>query len=314
MGGKTIGLGHVLRAVSLAREARRMGLSPTLWVAGDREAVIRASREAPEVTVRPLGPTDDPCATARALILDSPSDLTPWLDAADARGLPSLVLDRLDAVDRATWTVLPVLHAEPTAHPRVRQGADWCVVEPLHRGLSAPPYPGQRDRLLVVLGGADAGGLTACVARALPDLRRSGLEPLLVVGPAAASSSLATCRELGKVLHAPSRRRLLRTMATARLAVCGFGLSLYELAALGTPALTYTRGPGDAAAAERLAALGIGRPMGDVRDFDSQALARNVLELLDSDRAVRMHELGRQALGDGKAVRRILELVWEGTP
>ncbi|MAE93911.1 MAG: hypothetical protein CL910_04560 [Deltaproteobacteria bacterium] len=313
MGGRRSGLGHVLRSVTLAREARWMGLSPTLWIAGDREALGHAARELRGIAVRPLGPGDDPCAAARALILDGPGDLEPWLAAAEARGLPSLVLDRLDAVDRATWTVLPVLHAEPVAHPRVRQGADWCLVEPLQQGRPAPPYPGRRDRVLVVLGGADAGGLTARIASALPDLSPFGLETLLVVGPAAPEHSLAACRELGRVLHAPTRDGLLDAMGTARLAVCGFGLSLYELAALGTPALTYTRSLGDAAAAERLAALGIGRPMGDVGGFEAESLAASTLELLRGDRGARMHHQGRQALGDGKAARRVLELVWGGT-
>ncbi len=315
MGGPEVGLGHVMRLASLAREAHRLGIEAALWIAGDDSARAATRRELPDIAVHRWDPVAPP-PRADALILDAPGAHRGAVDASAAAGIPCLVLDRLDLVDAATWTVLPVLHAPPSGHPRVRQGPDWCVVEPRIRRLAPSPFPGERDRLLVVLGGADPEALTLHVAEALAAGRAEGARPLYVVGPAAPAGRTHALTRLGvcpeDLLQAPTRAELYEAMGRARLAICAFGLTLYELAALGTPALVFARSPEDARALERLEALGLGRSLGLCADFDPAVLRREIERALRLDVGQRDHERGLCALGDGQGPRRILELALGG--
>ncbi len=307
-GGAELGVGHVMRAASLAREAVSHGIGTVMHVAGEESVRRAAAREIPEVPIEPWDGVSHVAANARGLLIDAPHPIAPVVDAARAAGVPTTVLDRLDTLETASWTVLPVLHAEPRAHPRLRHGADWCVLEPRRLGLPVPSFPGERDLLLVAFGGADAGGWTRQVAEALPAPPPSGLRPVFAVGPAAPPERADELAPYGEVLRAPSRRELFAWMGRARLAVCGFGVTLYELAALGTPALVFARDDADATAALRLSERGIGRLVGPAGGFDADAFRDALVDALHDDWPERTHRQGLQALGDGAGAGRILEL------
>ncbi len=319
-GGREIGLGHVMRTTSLAREARRLGLEPTLWIEGDEAARQAARREAGETPVNDPGAVSDVPASADAWILDGPGKLEAFLEMAEALDRRTIVLDRLDLIDRATWTVLPVLHAPASQDRRVRQGADWCIVDPWLRGRRADEHAA-RDGLLVVFGGADPEGLLLRLAEACRTEAPCGVTPRFVIGPAAPAGRVRALARLGfspddddrSVLVAPNRDELYAAMAEARVAICGFGLCLYELAALGTPAFCVTRSAADADAAERLAALGIGRPLGSAEAFDASHFVSTVRDVLAEGGSESAARSAIAALGDGGGPRRILELALEGS-
>ena len=307
-GGAEQGLGHVMRTASLAREALSRGIAVSFHVAGD-EAVRRvAAKEVPEAALFAWDGVSDVSMGARGLVIDAPHAIDGVLAAARDADVPTTVLDRVDQIEAASWTVLPVLHAEPQADPRVRQGPDWCVIEPWNLGLVAPAFPGDRDLLLMVFGGADVGGLSLRVAEALSAAPDMGLRPVFVMGPAAPTERADELTRYGEVLRAPCRSELYGWMGRARLAVCAFGVTLYELAALGTPALVFTRNDADAAAALRLAGHGIGRVLGQMTDFDPTAFQDALEDALHGDWPAYAHAQGLRALGDGAGPKRILDL------
>lgn len=315
-GGHESGLGHVMRAASLAREAERLGLEPCLWIDGDESARQAAAREARGIPLRAGRPSRGDLEGAAALIVDGRAKFDDELAEAADHDLRTLVLDRTDLVESATWTVLPVLHAAPPSDRRIRHGATWCIVEPLLRDLAPPPYPGARENLLVCLGGSDPEGLTLRLATALAEGLPASLAPRFVVGPAAAPGTARALAGLGygtsgecpAVLQSPSRAELYEAIASARLGLCAFGTTLYEFAALGTPALTLTRNADDERAAERLASLGIGRPAGPLARLDADRLVCDLEALATSPWPRESSARGLAALGDGRGPQRILEL------
>ncbi|MCP3984513.1 MAG: hypothetical protein GY723_08985 [bacterium] len=312
-GGAEHGLGHVLRAASLAREAVARGVAVSFHVAGDERVRETAACEVPETPIHPWDGVSDIASGARGLVIDAPHAIGELLAAAQDSDIPAMVLDRTDQIDAARWTVLPVLHAEPQTDSRVRQGADWCVIEPWNLGLRAPAYPGTRDLLLVLFGGADTDGHSLRVAEALTAGPETGLKPVFVVGPAAPAARARELAGYGEVLHAPSRHELYGWMGRARLGICAFGVSLYELAALGTPALFFTRSEEDVDAALRLAMHGIGRFLGNAADFDAAAVLDALDDALRGEWLAYTHARGLRALGDGGGSKRILELALTGT-
>lgn len=307
-GGARQGLGHVYRATSLVREAVSQGIPVSFHIAGDECVRAAAAHEAPEATILSWDGVSSVAAGTCALVVDAPHEIGGLLTSAREANVPAMVLDRTDQIEAARWTVLPVLHAKPQQDPRLRQGADWCVVEPWNLGLAAPSYPGDRDVLLVLFGGADAGHHSLQVAEALSSAPDSGLRPVFVVGPAAPPERARELARHGEVLCAPPRRELFGWMGRSRLAICAFGVSLYELASLGTPALFFSRGEEDAAAALRLASHGIGRFLGEANNLDAHALLDALENALHGDWPAHTHAAGLRALGDGAGPKRILEL------
>lgn len=310
-GGRATGLGHVMRCATLAREARSRGLSVDFALAGD-ELAVRALEEAlPGVAVGPWRDGEDAAEGAAALVLDAREALGPALAAATRRGVRTVVLDRVDHLDDADWTVLPILHGPALAHPRLLQGADWCIVEPAALGLGAPPHPGRRDLLLVTLGGSDPHDATRRVATALERPPAGCPRPLFVVGPAAEARrerSEALRRAGFEVVAGPARPTLFGFMARARLAIAGFGITAYELAWLGTPALHVTQRPDDGEEARRLEAAGIGRLVGDAADLEPGAVRDALERALDPRWLRRASEAGRAALADGCGTARVVDL------
>lgn len=329
-GSARLGLGHCLRGATIARAASALA-DVALFVRGDAAALRAAARELGRTRIAVHGVAErapqweqSGALDADALVVDDPGDVAPLVDAAIARGLGCVVLDRLDLAARAHATVVPsplAFAPDVGVDPaRVRSGAAWCVVEPRERGLDAPPWPGARDSVLVAFGGADPEACTEPVARALAaraGLAERGLRVEAIVGPASALAARMRDASPARGEHggvhwlvAPSRAGVYAAMQRARVAVCAFGTGLYELAALGTPALVATRGARDAAIARSLATLGIGRPIGDAAALDAAAVAREVECALDAEWARAAAARGAAALGDGRGARRIAELAF----
>lgn len=330
-GGASLGLGHCLRGATLARAAREQrdpSIEVEVFVRGDAAAVRAVERELASVpiAIRALDLRDPgfaACAAlaADALIVDDPGEIAPLVDAARARGRACVVVDRVDFVDRCAATVVP--SPEIVADARVRSGPDYCVVEPLARGLVPAAWPGTRDSVLVCFGGADPEACTERVVRSLRErvlAEKLELRIEVVVGPASAlAERMRTRSALGSSvslptlpridwLVAPARDEVFAAMQRARIAVCAYGVAASELAALGVPALIATRTPHDAELVRALEARGVARHAGDVATVDPASLAEQVELALASDWPRESSMLGRSAFGDGRGAERIVAL------
>lgn len=317
-GGSEIGLGHVMRCATIATEARARGLRVGFALRGDERAACALAHDLPGIELADWHDAAAVVRDTRALVFDTRDAIGDELALARATGVRSLVLDRTDHFDAADWSVLPVLHAPRIVHPRVRQGGRWCVLSPAFRGLGVPPYPGERDGVLVTLGGADPLDLTSRIAAELREILCEPAAPAslradFVIGAAFAERPRLEqeLRAQGWRVHAPlSRRAMCALMSRARFALVGFGTTLCELAFMGVPALTLTHHESDLPDAARLEALGIARSAGFGGAFDP-ARFRDALRssLFDSDWCRRASTRGRTLLGDGAGAGRIVDLL-----
>lgn len=318
-GGREVGLGHLLRTAELAREARARDVEVELAVRGDESAERVLARELPGVRRRPWRGPDDLADAPAWVSFDTRDDCRAELAALAAAGRRSLVIDRDDLVDEATLTVLPVLHASGSEHPRVRSGASWCMVPETVRSR-ATQHETERDRLVVTFGGADPLDLTGRLAAPLAEALgawRGGPPPALhaVIGPSFAAPEHAAARAetAGFVVHcAPSRPELAALLCRAAAAVVGFGTTIQELAFLGVPFLSVTHHEPDVVHARRLEALGVGATAGYGGSLEADTLPA-MLERSLFDPAFRRAsaDRGRELLGDGRGAARILALLAE---
>ena len=315
-GGSGIGLGHVVRTAVLAAEARRQGHPVTVALRGDPAAYAALAAELPGVAIDPWIDAESAVSTGGPVVIDSPGLIGAELRLAKERGLRSLVLDRVDHLDDADATVLPIIHGPDIDHPRLFQGPEYLFVSQSVTAAASAHYPGDRDTAVITAGGADPLGLTVPLTEGLMEVltgRSDAPQVQVVIGPAfkGADATVKAVLPLGVSVHrAPSRVSLISLLARARFALTGFGTTVYDLAVLGTPVLYWTHRSGDLDAARRLEVRGIGALGGD----GSEATRANVAARLgstamSSDWCAAASERGRRVTGEANGARAILELL-----
>ena len=170
------------------------------------------------------------------------------------------------------------------------------------------------DRIRVTAGGSDPAGITAHMLAALHRVDDRRLDLRVVVGPIFSAEAIAEIEELA--LRSRHRCTLLRAPASLAdqmfwcdLAIAASGLTKYELAASGTPALLVSIDAIHAAYNAPFAVLGTSWHLGVAAEVDAFEAASKIMELLD-DVATRekQSEAGRLLL-DGLGARRIVGLL-----
>jgi spore coat polysaccharide biosynthesis predicted glycosyltransferase SpsG len=164
-----------------------------------------------------------------------------------------------------------------------------------------------RPTLLVAMGGSDPHGLTWRAARLL-----TGIDPAWRVrfvigdgmkdGNAVAGAIVVLSDRYETVEHADD---LAIEYAHADLGLCAFGVTAYEMAAFGVPALYLGLTPDHAESARAFDQAGMGQLLGLAAEVGDAAMAAAVTALMqDAPRRRQMRKLGL-ALIDGEGAARI---------
>lgn len=249
--GKSIGLGHLRRCLTLAAELQNGGDTVELLLAGEAQGLeLAAAWGVPgRLVAPPLLAIEPLLDQVDVLVIDDygvrGAEFAAMQQKLTQRPSPGLLLVVDDLADRPLAVDL-VLNGNANADQltyRVRSGttmllgARYSLLGPRFRALPKRTAQPALHRILVTLGGADPEGRTGAVTAELAGIfAQATLE--VVLGP------LFTDRAALEQLAAGSggRIRLHRgltdlgpLMAAADLAVSGGGQTTYELAAVGVP-------------------------------------------------------------------------------
>jgi spore coat polysaccharide biosynthesis protein SpsF len=316
-----IGLGHVVRSLAVARQLRDAhGIGVSLALR-DREPGPALVREAGF----PLDLWDGRIPEgawlrdvlgdrrAHALLLDVRTGLAPDQLAAWRRsGLLVAVLDdpsdRRLAADLAFYPPVPQVREMDWSlfSGDLCAGWDWLPLRPgFDRKLTEPHHP--EPCVVVTMGGSDPAGLSLRALRALERLdgllrirlilgrgfaHRAALETLL---PTLRRQTLEILEDLADMPAA---------LADADLAVAAFGVTAWELAALGVPAILLGLSADHARSAESLHEAGMARSLGEHTMVSDADLAAAVDGLL-ADPVARRAMRAACATVDGRGAGRI---------
>jgi spore coat polysaccharide biosynthesis predicted glycosyltransferase SpsG len=330
-GGADVGLGHVSRCMALARALLAEGARATFLLPPEpRVAALLAElrgaceQDAPGAGGRAEAIAEAwPAAPARAV--DALRALAPDVVVVDSyraspdflrglRGVAGCVVAIDDLADRPLPVDVVVNGGVAAASLPYRRSPDtvfllgsrYALLDPGFADMPARPVSPRVSRLLVTLGGGRwAGDLVAVLEAA--DAVLSGAAIDVAAGPFAAPEldAVACGARNGMLIHR-ERFGLRPLMLAADLAVCGAGMTLYELSATGTPAIAVCMADNQAPNARAFGEAGAAVPAGRAGTPGLRAAVEAALRRLDGDPAARAGLAARaRALVDGRGAMRV---------
>jgi spore coat polysaccharide biosynthesis protein SpsF len=313
-GGGPYGFGHVKRMIALARALRdREGLGVVFAVNGHEEALasIRQAGFAAKLIEGPEGEFLSVAKDPDLLILDCREG--PSREAIEA--LPVALKATVDdgserrlACDLAYYPPLPqVARMKWTgSKARARVGWEWAILGQ-QQTHDRPRKPSRNPTLLVTMGGSDPFGLTLKCAQGLKKL-----DPVFrarfVIGPGFADKDRLARTLVGLSPNfetVEGARGLATEFATCDVALVAFGVTAYELAAAGVPAIYLGISDDHVESASAFAEAGMGINLGHMDKVKGEDIAKAVRSLLsDSTRRRQMRAAGLMTI-DGSGATRI---------
>jgi CMP-N-acetylneuraminic acid synthetase/spore coat polysaccharide biosynthesis predicted glycosyltransferase SpsG len=323
-GSTSMGMGHVFRSLAIAdalRESSRAEIA-FLMSALHNEGLLQVSRHGypvralggPEVeaaleSIRDFAPT--------ILINDLPLLEVPYLRALSHLGAATVnLVDTLDDLetDEYAQVIVSVMAAERETPEAFYGGPRYAILRSHFTGR-VKQIRDHPSRVLLTFGGSDPQGLTLKAVTALEGLDAK-VEVVAVLGPAFPfrRELESLVRGLGRKVvleHSPGEGRIADLMLEADLVLCSGGMSVYEIAALGTPGIVLAQNSREEARMRAFAGhgtiefLGLGTEVGT-----GEILERTKALLAQPETRQGMSERGR-TLVDGLGASRAAEVVLE---
>ena len=284
-GGRTTGIGHVVRALALAEQVRKLGAgvtftSPLTVPLTGKLARFPRTRRHPDVVV-----VDRP-DTSAALLRERRQR---W---------PGAGLVALDYYGDAVDGLAAVINLNDGRRRRVRRspralyhGLQYATLRPSFRARRRERrrIRARAQLVLVGFGGTDPHGWTPAATRALMALLPEGVAIQTMQRVADPAPLLARCD----------------------LAVIGGGTMMMEAACLGLPAIVIPRTPEERVFARQFERGGAILLIRTGPRFPAVALQRAVKRLLDDRTARRDMSRAGRALIDGRGLDRVARLILE---
>lgn len=190
-------------------------------------------------------------------------------------------------------------------------GPDYFILDASYSAVigEARDIPAAARKILVTAGGSDPEGLTLKTLDALARIDGPKLDIRVAIGPAFADDEIEEISEAAErsghdvaLLKRPES--LAAHIAWSDMAVSASGLTKYELAALGTPAILLSIDEGHAGFNRSFDACGTTRHLGVVKDVLASELAKSILQLANDPLARAELSAAGRAFLDGRGTER----------
>lgn len=307
-GGPTIGHGHVMRTLAVARALSQRGC--TIRCIADNMDVMQIVRENGFAAVF----VDDGLThlaalkTAEHIFVDSYRVTEQWLASCSGAGNSIALFD--DGCRLQRYDASIVIDASPGASNLGYTGGPGTrfllgpAYFPLRDNLVGRSTDRRRDRIVVTFGGSDPDDASARIFEILSGYNSCYPVTLILGG---SYRGQLTNGELGKILIVSAPQDMADHYDQAALAIAGAGQTALELAYFGVPSILLQLSVDQAEIAAGLAREGAAIDCGDYRVCTDVRIREN-LELLSRDTGKRqaMSEAGKRLI-DGRGAERIAD-------
>ena len=327
-GGAAVGLGHVSRCLAIARAALAEG-ARVAFIAPPEPAVAQLLAGVSGRVLALDWPADPAGAvaavrelSAEAVVVDSYKATPDFLAALRATGAAVTAVD--DTAERALPVDVVVNGGAGAAGLPYRRAGDtvfllgprYALLDPSFADLPHREPAARVRRILVTLGGGLNTDDVAAAVRAADRVLDGGVIDVAAGSFAAGAAELdALARGArNRVVVHRGRFGLRALMQAADLAVSGAGMTLYELAAAGTPAVTICMADNQVPNARGFADIGAAPAGGRAGDPAlAGALERALACLAPAAARARVAERAR-ALVDGRGAERVARHILAAAP
>lgn len=313
-GGGEVGMGHIYRCLTLADEVRnRLNcevtfLSDSAYEGGVKKIEEHGFEVVPYETERVAEAIHslDPDIVILDVLDTKAEDIRALHDASAA----IINLEDLGGGLEQADFVVNALYEYVGDGANQLFGADYLILrdEFVDKGFTVRSTV---ENVLLTFGGSDPQNFSTALVQGLLS-RELPYEYRLILGPDFGHDdplrgAPAADRNQIQVLEDVSN--MAEQMAWADVAICSGGRTVYELAAMGTPAIVIAQNEREASRMEELDRRGIVRFVGEGLAFEAETVVDELLALADdfSGRVV-MSRKGQEFV-DGKGVRRVIDLL-----
>jgi len=349
-----IGSGHFRRCLSLANEARLLGLD-TLFIAAflsssERITLSESGHAFARLDVLPkvlwntasnpdwnsVIAVDDEIRDADGtslllkkfssefIVLDHYFLTQRWVDRVRDSSIKSFIA--IEDLDRE-WTDIEFvvngnLNQSVSLHPDSRavalSGGKFAIISSEYRLLRNKGIlpPSARQQVTISIGGSDPKGLTALLLSAVLDVCRDDWPIEVVVG--AFFKHLEPIRQLTKGFHqtmlSVNKPSMADSYSKSRLALGAGGTSAWERACLGVPAVLLSIAPNQVSVCESLARAGGAIYLGPADHVTRQQVSGAVSDLISSPALLDESSQAGSRAIDGYGAKRIIQIVGSDQP
>ncbi len=227
------------------------------------------------------------------------------------KSLAGLVVTMEDTAEGAQLADLRIniLYHTPRAVTEISYMALRREFQKLH--CREKPSRRQVQKLLITQGGSDTYGFTPKVVRALEGMAHRP-HVWVVTGPAFRHQSQlkeALAASTLDLTHIHDATNLARLMHEADLAISAGGITLFELACVGTPAIAICGEPFEVETALRLEGMGTVVNLGFGGNLNDAKIHQTVDRLAADFQARQRMSLRGKSLVDGRGAERIMGLI-----
>lgn len=262
-GGPSIGMGHLMRCINIARALDDMELPTHFLVNDERTVAERLDAEGFYHLNYPLTGLYSNNLTSEVVVIDTKKDVGAQVKSLKQDGRKVVLIDNTTA-NEADAIIMPTAICADKGGKNLLSGVEYLIIG---KNFKKERKEGHTHtvplNVLVTMGGADPFNLTEKVVSALT--RVEGIEVTVVMGPAAKVS------EGMEVFMRGSDKRFrflfnLKDMASvmdaAHIAFTAVGTTVWELAYMGVPSILIGNYPEDRFDLQALEALGISKSLG----------------------------------------------------
>ena len=244
-GGKGIGFGHALRCSAIKFVFERAGIKTELVVKGDESVARVLGRGRFTAKDWQNGSAARLAAGADIALIDSYLAGRKIYQRIAAAARHCLYLDDCARLDYPAGTVINYNAYGPAMRYPRRRGAQYLLgtaYAPLRKEfMSVPARKTQKNigKALLIFGGADTAGLTMQTLKFLA-ADRPGIKKTVIAGGEAARAAAEQLKDRNtRVLFNADTAAVRKEMLGCDIAFTAGGVTLYELARTGTPAIAF---------------------------------------------------------------------------
>jgi len=328
-GNSEIGLGHVVRCLALAETMRDKYGCGITFVMADGETgremvekagfpIIYSQQIPPENSLLEIVGERRP----NGLILDIRRGLKRD-EVAAIRRQGVLVADIDDPTDLRLEADLAFYPPVPQVNDldwrgfsgKLHIGWDWVILRPQFAGPHGNDKDNDGRRILVSMGGSDPAGLTGKVVELLANTTLGENVQVTVVAGAGLKEITGLRKQIaaaGDDFHLLENvRNMAELMAKHDLAIVSFGVTAYELAAVGTPAMLLCLDDDHFRSASVFKQQGVALPVPVFRSDWPVKITHLLTSLLDDPNVLQTMSRKSRHLIDGRGAAHIARIICE---